>query len=197
GRVVIAGGVLILAVLVLLAPGVRHRAESIVDPNDPTARERVLMWRSGLAMAQDHPVLGVGPGGVKREYSRYASPDALQQRRGRPLPDTPLQILVERGVLGLGAWLAIFIVFFVRSAAILRRLPPGAQRERALITGSIAALVGFLVGGLTEYNFGDSEVVMIAYVVMAVPFVVGRDARPTRDAVAGTESVQCGPGPAP
>jgi putative inorganic carbon (hco3(-)) transporter len=192
GRVVIASGVLMVAVVVLLAPGVRHRAESIVDPNDPTARERVLMWRSGLSMARDHPLLGVGPGGVKREYPRYASPDALQQRRGH-LHDTPLQILVERGAVGLGAWLAIFIVFFTRAAAILRHVPAAAQRERALVTGSIAALVGFLFGGLTEYNFGDSEVVMIAYVVMAVPFVVGREARPTRDVAPDDESVQCGP----
>jgi len=173
GRVVIAAGVLLLAVVVLLAPGVRHRAESIVDPSDPTARERLLMWRSGLAIARDHLLLGVGPGGVKREYPRYASPDALQQRRGH-LHDTPLQILVERGVVGLCAWLAIFVFFFARAAAILRRLPPEAQRERALVAGSIAALAGFLVGGLTEYNFGDSEVVMVAYVVMALPFVVGR-----------------------
>jgi len=161
----------------VLAPGVRHRAESIVDPNDPTARERILMWRSGLAMVRDHPLLGVGPGGVKREYPRYASPDALQQRRGH-LHNTPLQILVERGVIGLGAWLAIFVVFFTRAGTILRHLAATAQRERALVTGCIAALVGFLVGGLTEYNFGDSEVVMIAYVVMAVPFVVGRDGSP-------------------
>ncbi|PYN66219.1 MAG: hypothetical protein DMD90_07920 [Candidatus Rokuibacteriota bacterium] len=177
GRIVVAAGVLILAVVVVLAPGVRHRAESIVDPNDPTARERVLMWRSGLAMVRDHPLLGVGPGGVKREYPRYASPDALQQRRGH-LHNTPLQILVERGVIGLGAWLAIFVVFFTRAGTILRHLAATAQRERALVTGCIAALVGFLVGGLTEYNFGDSEVVMIAYVVMAVPFVVGRDGSP-------------------
>src|SRR5262249_60321744 len=99
GRIVVAAGVLILAVAAVLAPGVRHRAESIVDPNDPTARERVLMWRSGLAMAQDHPVLGVGPGGVKREYSRYASPDALQQHR-RHRHDPPLPILVERAGRG-------------------------------------------------------------------------------------------------
>ena len=172
GRTVIAAGVLILAVVVLLAPGLRRRAESIVDPSDPTARERILMWRSGLAIAHDHPVLGVGPGGVKREYPRYASPDALLQHRGH-LHNTPLQVLAERGVLGLVAWLAIFVVFFRRAVAVLR-LTPDASRERALVVGSVAAIVGFLVGGLTEYNFGDSEVVMIAYVVMAVPFVVGR-----------------------
>ncbi len=180
GRVVIAAGVLILAVVVLLSPGLRRRAESIVDPTDPTARERILMWRSGLAIAHDHPVLGVGPGGVKREYPRYASPDALLQHRGH-LHNTPLQILAERGGFGLAAWLAIVVVFFVRAAAVLRRLAPEASRERALVVGSVAAIVGFLVGGLTEYNFGDSEVVMIAYVVMAVPFVVGRS------------SVQCAP----
>jgi hypothetical protein len=38
----------------------------------------------------------------------------------------------------------------------------------------VAAIAGFLVGGLTEYNFGDSEVVMVAYAVMALPFVVER-----------------------
>src|SRR5439155_2678467 len=52
GRIVIAAAVLILAAVVLLAPGVRQRAESIVDPSDPTARERLLMWRSGLANAR-------------------------------------------------------------------------------------------------------------------------------------------------
>src|SRR5262249_10618773 len=121
GRVVVAAGVLALAVVVLLAPGVRRRAESIADPADPTARERWLMWRSGLAIARDHPVLGVGPGGVKREYPRYAAPEALQRHRGH-LHNTPLQILVERGVLGLGAWLALFATFFVKAVSVLRRL---------------------------------------------------------------------------
>jgi hypothetical protein len=28
------------------------------------------------------------------------------------------------------------------------------------------------VAGLFEYNFGDSEVVMVAYLMMAIPFTV-------------------------
>jgi hypothetical protein len=43
--------------------------------------------------------------------------------------------------------------------------------------GSLAALTGFLVGGLSEYNFGDSEVVMVAWVMAALPFVVERGLR--------------------
>jgi hypothetical protein len=35
--------------------------------------------------------------------------------------------------------------------------------------------VGFLVGGLSEYNFGDSEVVMVAWALMALPWAVDPD----------------------
>ena len=110
------------------------------------------------------------------EYPRYAAPDALQKHRGH-LHNTPLQVLVERGILGLAAWSAIFFAFFWRAVRILRSLPPEAAWRRAFVTGSVAAITGFLVGGLTEYNFGDSEVVLVAYTVMALPFVVERAAR--------------------
>jgi len=42
--------------------------------------------------------------------------------------------------------------------------------------GSVVATVGFLVAGLFEYNFGDSEVVMVEYVIMALAFVAARAA---------------------
>ena len=90
--------------------------------------------------------------------------------------NTPLQILVERGVLGLAAWLAIWAAFFARCVGLLRRLPGEAAAERALVVGSLAAIVGFLVAGLSEYNFGDSEVVMVAWALMALPWAVERGA---------------------
>ena len=42
--------------------------------------------------------------------------------------------------------------------------------ERGLFIGSIAAITGFLIGGLSEYNFGDSEVVMVEWTIMALPW---------------------------
>src|SRR5204863_5798451 len=80
---------------------------------------------------------------------------------------------VERGALGLAAWLWIWLAFYARAIALLRRLP-GAGREWALVAGSLAAVTGFLVGGLAEYNFGDSEVVLVAWTLVSLPFVVER-----------------------
>ncbi len=170
GRRLVLIGVLLLVALVALVPGLRQRAESIADPADPTARDRWSMWASGIAMARDHPLTGAGPGQVKHEYRRYARPDALQRSRGH-LHNTPLQILVERGVLGLAAWLSIFAVYAWQAACRLRALAAADLAGARIVVGSLAAVVGFLVGGLTEYNFGDSEVVMVAYAVMALPFV--------------------------
>jgi O-antigen ligase len=172
GRWLLLAGLLLLAGGALVGPPeLRHRFLSMADPEESGVRERVYMWRSGLAMWRERPVLGIGPGGVKREYPRYALPEAVKKRTSH-VHSTPLQILVERGVLGLAAWLAIWVAFFTRCIGLLRRLPREARSARALVVGSLAALTAFLIAGLSEHNFGDSEVVMVAWVLMALPWAV-------------------------
>lgn len=175
GRGVPLGGLVLLAVVLLLLPGVRGRARSIADPSDPTSSERVLMWRSGLAMARDHLLTGVGPGQVKRVYPLYAAPEVTNKQRGH-LHDTPIQILVERGLPGFAAWLWLFAAFFVCAGRVARRMP-GDSQERALVTGAAASVAGFLVAGLFEHNFGDSEVLLVATFVMSLVFVVEAEGR--------------------
>jgi putative inorganic carbon (hco3(-)) transporter len=177
GRLLLIGGLLALALGALAGPAhLRQRVLSMGDPDDPTLKEREYMWRSGLAMWQQHPWRGFGPGGVKREYRHYALAEAVKKRTGH-LHNTPLQILVERGLIGLGAWIWIWAQFYARTVGLLRRLPSGAEREWTLVAGSLAAVTGFLVNGLSEYNFGDSEVILVAWAIMALPFVVERHVR--------------------
>jgi putative inorganic carbon (HCO3(-)) transporter len=171
-RWLLVGGLLVVAVAALAGPAhLSHRFASMADPNDPTVREREYMWRGAFAMWKERPWLGYGPGGVKREYARFAVPEAIKRRTGH-VHNTPLQILVERGAIGLGAWLWIWVAFYARTISLARDLPAG--RERALVAGCLVAVTGFLVGGLAEYNFGDSEVVLMAWTIMALPFVVAR-----------------------
>jgi O-antigen ligase len=171
GRVWLIAAVALVGVAVLVVPGVRMRAASIADPKDPTALERLAMWRSGLAMVLDHPLTGIGPGQVKHEYATYAAPEYHNRPRGH-LHNTPLQILVERGLVGLLAWASIFVAFFWHVGRFLARARRARSTSEAVVAGSLAAVAGFLVAGLTEYNFGDSEVVLVLYTVMAVPFAL-------------------------
>jgi O-antigen ligase len=172
-RLALLAGLAVLALVLLLLPGVRGRARSIADTADPTSSERVHMWRSGLAIARDHLVTGVGPGQVKWIYSQYAAPEVAHKQRTH-VHNTPLQILVERGVLGLAAWLWLFVAFLVRAVRVMR----GARepRDHALATGALAAIAGFLVAGLFEHNFGDTEVLLVALFVAAIVFVIEREA---------------------
>ena len=76
------------------------------------------------------------------------------------------------GLLGLAGWLSIWAAFLRRAGRIYSRIPPERTDDRALVTGSLAAVVGFLVAGLFEYSFGEPYAITLLWITMAVPFAV-------------------------
>lgn len=156
------------------AGAVMERVRSMANPQDVTMRDRVAMWRSGLAMVADHPVLGVGPGQVRAWYPHYRRPEAVRPSTGH-LHNSPIQIAAERGLPALAVWIWLWVVFFREGGRILARLGRDRPRERALVCASLWGVSGFLVAGLFEHNFGDGEVVMLVYALMAIPWIVARD----------------------
>ncbi len=181
GIVVLVAMLVFAGVLIAALPNVRARLETVQDPSDATARDRMVMMVVGLRLAGDHPLAGIGPGGVKHVYPKMVPPEGLRRATSH-LHNTPLQIMVERGIVGLAAWLWLFVVFFRRVRVALERLPADAAGDRALVLGSLAAIVTFLVAGLFEYNFGDTEVLMVALAMMAIPFALAKDSVATAPA---------------
>src|SRR5262249_58722780 len=149
----LAGLVLLPAIFLLGPQDLRHRFRSMFDPAEAGITERFYMWRSATLMWRERPLVGWGPGGVKRVYSRFAQPGAFKQSTGH-VHNTPLQILAERGVLGLAAWLAIWLGFYWHAVGLLKHLEVGRTLERALVAGSIASVTGFLVAGLVGWHIG-------------------------------------------
>jgi hypothetical protein len=167
-----AAGVAIVLALVIPSP-LQGKIASMFDPASPSASERFYFWKAGVRMVLDAPLLGLGPGAVKLEYPAYKDPAARRAGTSH-LHSNPVQIAAERGLLGLLAWCAIWVTFLAHAARIYAALPPARADDRALVAGSLAAVVGFLVAGLFEYSFGDSEVIGLVWVVAAFPFVVAR-----------------------
>src|SRR5262245_6205607 len=76
-RLIIIAPVAAVILFALAPAGIRQRAFSMFDLNDPTNRDRRAMLKVGAGMIQDHPFFGVGPEMIQREYARYRPPDAV------------------------------------------------------------------------------------------------------------------------
>ena len=142
---------------------VTDRLYSTFDLGDPTNRDRLAMLTAGAGMVRDHPLTGIGPGLVEEVYGDYRPENAVNETNPH-LHNVPLQIAAERGLPALALWL-----WFVAAAALdlLRRLRDPASRT--LAAGGIAALAAMLAAGLFEYNFGDSEFLMLLLVLVTLP----------------------------
>jgi O-antigen ligase len=174
-RWVALGAAVLLVVLVLVVPSpLRAKMLSMFDLSSPSATERLYFWRAGGRMIADAPLLGLGPGAVLRKYPAYRDPAARRPGTSH-LHNNFVQIAAERGLLGLAAWCAIWAIYLAKAWRIYTALPRERNDDRALVAGSLAAVTGFLVAGLFEYNFGDSEVIGLVWVVAAFPFVVERE----------------------
>lgn len=177
-RVVAILAVMLAAASIVIPGTVADRVRSTVNLQDPTIRDRVAMWRAGLSMIADHPLFGVGPGEVRAWYQHYRRPEAIRPSTGH-LHNSAVQIAAERGLPALLAWLWLWLAFFREGWRVLGRLGAAPSALRGLVSASLGGVAGFLVAGLFEHNFGDGEVVMVVYALMALPWIVERDlARP-------------------
>jgi O-antigen ligase len=159
----------IIALLFALAPDrITDRIMSVFDLRDPTSRDRVAMLQTGAAMIKDHPLAGVGPNMVERLYTQYRDPAGVQKVNPH-LHNVPVQIAAERGLPALAAWLAFIGVLAVGVFGIFRR-----AQDRVLAAGALAALAAMLFAGMFEYNFGDSEFLMLFLVIVTLPFAAER-----------------------
>lgn len=155
----------VAAAFFALAPaGLTDRVYSMFDLNDPTNRERVEMLRYGGAMVREHPLLGVGPDRVQQVYIEYLDREGSHTVNPH-LHNVPLQIAAERGLPALAVWLW-FIVGL--GWDLTRRVRAG--RHTALAAGALAALVAMLAAGLFEYNFGDSEFLILWLALASAPY---------------------------
>ena len=161
---------IVLVGAVLLFPAdVIERGKSIFNPKDVTAVDRKAMLEAGLAIVTDYPLMGVGPEQIERVYPRYRVPDAVKPTNPH-LHNVPMQIAAERGLLALGAWIWFVISVFLGLLTLVRK-----ARNKSLAAAALGGMAAMLAAGMTEYNFGDSEFLMLLLVIITLPFAANRD----------------------
>jgi len=172
-KTILAIPLIIIAVMAVSPPIVQDRATSVLDPQDYSNRERLLIWSSGLKIVADNKLFGVGQNTFPNVYGKYRSPDAMEKRPAH-LHNNILQIAVERGLVGLAAWLAIWITA-IWSIAKALRLNLNTVNRLPLRAG-LGCIIAFQVAGMFEYNYGDSEVQMLMFVILAATMAASHNA---------------------
>lgn len=171
-RRLLAAAPVVAALLFTLAPAtVTDRVYSTFDLQDPTNRDRFAMARVGVRMVRDHPLTGIGPDMVQVVYSDYRDAGGVNETNPH-LHNVPLQIAAERGLPALALWLWFV---FVAVRELMRSFQHAAARP--LAAGGLSAIASMLAAGMFEYNFGDSEFLMLFLVMLTLPLAARWETR--------------------
>lgn len=172
----------LLVIITLASPLIYHRvAASINNQNNTFMPDsgRLELGKVGLQMIRQHPWFGVGPERIAIEFPRL-----YQSLRGGFPPSNMyyghlendfLQIAAERGLPCFATFLWFLLELY---AGLFRRLKAADYGSRWIVISAVTALTAFLISGLAEYNFGDSEVLLLMLFIVGMPFGVLRESTP-------------------
>jgi len=164
--------------LVLAGTFILHQKRNVgfFDSRDDSIRWRQTVQREGLHLLVRNPrhlLVGVGMDSIKAHWRAWGLFDNGRLPMGHMHSDY-LQIALERGVPTLLAWLILMALYARMLWRSQRQLTKENWIERGVALGALGGLVGFMISGVVHYNWGDSEVVMILYLIMGMSLVVNR-----------------------
>lgn len=159
----VTGGTVILGVfLVTAGAGVQERVWSTFDFVQNLPRSQI--WQANIDMIKERPLLGWGYGNYRKFrdpfYQRYPQADHTGHAH-----NAFLQVAVDSGLIGLAALLYFFWSLLRKGWETYQRLSSDREPLRSFTLGAFLSIVGFLVGGLTQHNFGDAEVVIVMWAI--------------------------------
>ena len=151
-----------LVVLVTQVEPLRVRVMSLVAGREDSSNNfRINVWTSVLAMINDRPWLGIGPGNTAFNliYPLYQQPkfNALSAY------SIPLELLVEAGVPGLLA--AVALLFTAVRTGLRQGQGLGMLNLPSL--AAVAVFAGLAVQGLTDTIFFRPEVQLVGLFSLA------------------------------
>lgn len=156
----------------------QKRSIGFIDKKDQSTSWREMVWREGfdlLVSKPRHLVFGVGIDSIKGHWREWRLFDNGRQPIGH-MHSNILQIALERGIPALIVWLILFHLYARMLWRIQRREATDETQNfpRGLALGALGGALGFFTSGLVHYNWGDSEVVTVFYLIMGLCLIVER-----------------------
>ncbi len=175
-KILVGTGVAILLLVVAAGPTFLSRLVTLADPTqDVSLMERAQYYAAASHIADAHPLLGLG-------WGCYYDIDTILEAKeyvAVPRPESPeeatvhsayLQIFVKTGLIGLGGFLLVMMVWVERVWRVYRS-QPHEREDLALFAGLAAGLTGYLFHSTFENFFQWPVMSQSFWLFMALSFV--------------------------
>ena len=130
---------------------------------------RIELWKLGYKMLKANPVVGVGPDNIKRVFKKYHPEPFPEQEVFGTLNNLYIHQAAERGLLGLGALLLLFLTMFIYAAKLFK----ATASPYAL--WALCALPAFYVVNLTEISFQHVHTAFAIFMALAMAAAAERE----------------------
>ncbi|HLA47622.1 MAG: hypothetical protein A3I04_03555 [Nitrospinae bacterium RIFCSPLOWO2_02_FULL_39_110] len=167
----------LVPVTYLFQSSILNRFKSVFDVSKNV--DRLYIWKSTIDMITKHPLTGVGMDNYSKAIQDYRSKYSHKFSPGSDAHahNNILTQAAEHGMLGLTAFLWIWIVFFKEGFRIYRNLKLKLSTQHSalstsVVLGGLGAIIGFHIAGMFENNFGDAEVATMVWFIMGLVFLM-------------------------
>ncbi len=147
----------------------RGRLLSIFDPYHPSNYSRFCFWRAGFHMVKDHPVFGVGDIDLQKLYREYKRP--YDKEIQGHMHNNYIHLLVTLGIVGFLVVMTLLVMIGKKMYTVFGKVKSD-DLYRAYILGFAGVFTSFLVAGLTEWNFGDHEIITLIWFHLGLMFAM-------------------------
>jgi O-antigen ligase len=179
--------VLALAVGATVAVSSTAPGRELIERGAYTFKERIGYWRGAARMAANRPfartLIGSGFNAFSALFPKYKDPQkaadensGLEVGMARSAHNNYVQLFIEVGVLGLGAFVAFWVIQLVRAGPLVGAFARGGGPPTfaaLLVLGSFFGLVAFLLHSVVDFDL------YVPGLAMTVMFLVGLVARHT------------------
>ncbi|HKX27995.1 MAG TPA: O-antigen ligase family protein [Blastocatellia bacterium] len=147
------------------------RNQATVRFDDDSTTRRLAYMEAGVRLIPQYPLLGVGMDSHKRHWQEWKFPGEYITHTH----STPIQIAVDRGLPALACYLWLIAAMMIMAWRGFKDEQSSRDVfDRSLALGALGALLGFTISSLTNYNFGDSEVVLLLLSIAGLVTVSAR-----------------------
>jgi O-antigen ligase len=165
-----------IALFLVLSPQpMKRRALSIFSLHNYGNTLRIEYLQAGWRIIQKYPLHGTGPDTVDMVFQNPEYGLSEAGRRNVHLHNNIVQIAAERGIPALLSWLCFLAWAFFSLIGFLRNR---ASPVFPYAAAGAASLLALFTAGLFEYNFADSEIIVLFLVLVSVPFAVSKRTEP-------------------